>query len=290
MNSTSLIAATVAAVLAGCSVADPSLDAGEPAIEHTLAEVALIFTRAQDESGAARFDAEGHFVRYHAADSSRVATVLGLSDDESMPLDSCRLVDGAQEIDRALAASNDVVELLDAGRLLVKGPLDATMLQPRHYPELTPYVTGVVYGLEEAPSLALEPGALYEVAGEGGEEVGPFVARVGAPRAFPSLEFAPIHRGGDLDLRWSDAGDAADALLVTVAWSSRSGAREVRCRVRDNGAFRVSHEFLAIPAPPLFSAEVTVTRVRRAAMTATGAGQGALSLGLREVIPLSVVE
>lgn len=288
MTLKALIAASVAALLSGCTAADSTRDAGEASIERSLAEVALIFSR--DAAGAGRFDAEGHFVRYHSGDSRRVATVLGLSDEESIPLDSCRLVDGAQEIDSALAASNDVLELLDAGRLLIKGPVDATMMQPRHYPELTPYVTGVVYGLEEAPSLALEPGALYEVAGEGGEEVGPFAARVGAPRAFPSLEVLPMRRGGDLDLRWSEAGDASDPLVLTVAWSSRAGAHEVRCRVRDDGAFRVDHELLAVPQGALYSAEVIVTRVRRAALTATGAGRGALTLGLREVVPLPVVE
>src|SRR5262245_31645849 len=122
-----------AAALAGCNPPGGAQDASSGSSSY--ARVALTFTR---DAAAPRFDAQGHFVRFRAADAEKVAAVLGLTDDGAIPLDSCRLVDGAGEIDRALSGgAPDVVQLLDAGRLLVKGPVDATMLQPRHYPELT---------------------------------------------------------------------------------------------------------------------------------------------------------
>ncbi len=289
--------AALAALTLGCNAPDEGRDAGEAASEQrALAQVALTFTRAGE--AAPRFEAVGHFVRYRATDSARVAVVLGLSDDEAIPVGTCRLVDAAEEVARAVTSSPDVVQLLDAGRLLVKGPTDATMLPPRHYPDLTPYVTGVVYGLGDVGAIALDPGGFYQVAGEGGDEVGPFTAQITAPREFPSLTVAPLKRGGDLELRWSEAADATEPLLVTVAWSSRGGAREVRCRVRDTGAFRVGHELLPLPALPsgtrspdaLYGAEVTATRLHRGALWAPGAGRGELTFGLREVLPLAVVE
>jgi hypothetical protein len=275
------IAATLL-VLSGCTPATPPQDAGDPGRGYV--RVALTFTR---DGGGVRFDAQGHFVRVHQLQGERVAAALGMADNDSIPLDTCRVVDGAGEIDRALqTASTDAVELLDAGRLLVKGPLDATMLQPRRYPELTPYVAGVMYGAADSYALQLEPGALYEVAAEGGDEVGAFMTQGSAPRAFPSLEVLPYHRGGDLELKWGDAGEVAEPLTISLAWSSRSGAREVRCRVRDDGNYRIGRELLPSENVEPQSAELTVLRVRRTPLSAPGAGRGELSIGLREVVPL----
>lgn len=281
--------AALAATTLGCTGQNRVLDAGERA--QGFVRVALTFTR--DQARTTRFDASGHFVRMRAdalaSPERRAGAVLGLPDDEAIPLDTCRIVDGAEEIDRALSdVAPDVVELLDAGRLTVKGPFDGTMLAPRHYPELTPFVAGVVYGADEAPAVALEPGATYEVNGEGGEEVGPFAAMVSAPRAFPSLamvEATPWKRGQDLDLKWTDAGEVSEPLVLTVAWSGRAGAREVRCRVRDDGSFRIARDLLQIPEA---IAEISATRMRRSSLAAPGAGRGELSIGLREVVALPV--
>jgi hypothetical protein len=279
------ILAALAALTFGCTGQNRAQDMGERA--QSLVHVSLAFSRDASQAQSPRFEASGHFVRVRA-NAERAGAVLGLPNDEGIPLDSCRVVDGAGEIDRALAeVAPDVVELLDAGRLAVRGPVDGALLSPRHYPELTPYVSGVVYGADEAPALALEPGAVYEVVGEGGEGAGPFAASVQAPRSFPSIEAAPLKRGGDLDLRWSEAGEVSEPLVITVAWSGRAGAREVRCRVRDDGSFRISREFLQIPEA---SAELTATRSRRSSLTAPGVGRGELVIGLRDVVGLPVGE
>ncbi len=273
--------AIAACALAGCNAVDNAQDGGSPA--QGAVRVQLTFTR--DAAQAIRFDGQGHFVRFRAEDAEKVA-LLGLGDEPAVPLDGCRAAD-AGEAARALSGGTPGgVALLDAGRLLVKGPADATTLQPLHYPELTPYVAGVLYGGADAGALTLEPGALYEVAGEGGEEVGPFLAQAAAPRAFvsPTVDY---RRGGDLDLAWAAGDGGAEPISITVAWSTRASSGELRCRALDDGAFRISGGLLPIPADEPVRAELTVERVRRAALLAPGAGRGELVVGLREVVPLA---
>jgi len=281
---TCLHLAAVAAFLIGCGGQDGAHDAGG-AQAGSLVEVGITFTR---DARGTHLGAQGHFARFRAGEVDRAATLLGLDRADAIPLDGCQLVDVGEELDRAFSggASADV-ELLDAGRIQVKGPVDAMQLQRRRYPELTPEVAGVVYGAAERATLSLEPGAMYEVTGDGGEEVGPFSAMVVAPRAFPSLAQPMYRRGGDLELRWADAGDPSDPLLISVMWTARSGARELRCRVRDDGAFTVPGRLLASLPPAVEArAEVTATRLRRTAVDAPGTGRGELVLGLREVASL----
>src|SRR5437868_2938923 len=76
-------------------------------------------------------------------------------------------------------------------------------LRPAHYPELLPFVSGVVYGGDDTHPIALGLGQSYQVSGEGGEEVGPFAASVTAPRSFPTLALESLRRGGEFDVRWA---------------------------------------------------------------------------------------
>ena len=284
-----LILAMVALPIGSCQHQSARDAGGEPL--RSSVRVGLTFTRIGTGRGI-RFEGQGHFARYAAVDADRVPTILGLPDRDSIPLDGCRVVDSASELDRALSAANSPIDvkLLDAGRLIAKGPIDATALVPRHYPELTPYIAGVMYRAEESPSLDLDYGANYEVAGEGGEDIGPFTAQVHAPRAFPTLDVPVYQRGGDLEVRWQNAGEASDPMLLTVAWTSKAGALEVRCRVRDDGSFTVPRELLAaMPAPSqLTTAEVSAVRARRSPLAAPGASTGELEVALREVLPLPV--
>ncbi len=278
-----LLAATACLIL-GCADHPTAQDGGEPLASYL--RVALTFTR--DLAGT-RFDAQGHFVRYRTAEREPVAALLGLPQqiDRTQPIDTCRWVDGAGTIERALQTISRV-ELLDAGRLVVKGPEEATLLHPWHYPELTPFVTGVVYGVEEGRALALGGGARYEVVSEGGEEITPFVAQATAPQAFPSLIVAPYRVGSDLELSWSaPRQEETEPLQLTLTWSAR-GAREVRCRVRDRGAFHIPAALVPTGMEPTrgANAEMTAIRVRRAPL----AGSGELEIGLREVLPLPLAE
>jgi hypothetical protein len=239
-----------------------------------------------------RFDAQAHFVRYRSFDPAGVPTLLGFADFDNIPLDACRVSDGTADLDEALAAPGEVA-LLDAGRLEVRGPIDRAQLKRTHYPELLPFVSGIIYGGDEARPLSLGLGQSYQVTGEGGEEVGPFVAQVGAPRAFPQLvidQQGPLRRGDALEVRWSAAATSDEPLLLEVKWASRAGARAVRCRVRDDGEYTIGREaFGALPSQPA-SATVTATRVARSAFAAPGAGGGELTFELREVTPLQVTQ
>jgi hypothetical protein len=141
-------------------------------------------------------------------------------------------------------------------------------------------------------SLAL--GQSYQIWSEGGSEVGPFSAMVTAPRAFPALTVEPLRRGTDFELRWAaepaGANTTVEPLLLEVKWTSRTGTRSVRCRVRDDGSFSIPHEsFDALPAASaLTSFTITATRLSRGTLAAPGAGRGELTVALKDVAALQV--
>jgi hypothetical protein len=279
----------------GCNGRDGVRDAGDAV--RGLVRVDLSYTHAAGTPATeARFDAQARFVRYRSFDAASVPTILGFADFDLVPLDSCRVFDGTAELDSALAADavapTAEVSLLDAGNLELRGPIDRAAIEPRHYPELVPFVSGVVYGGDEMSPIALAPGQPYQVTGEGGNEVGPFTATVTAPRSFPSLTVDPLHRGGDLDVRWStETAPTNEPLVLEARWSSRiGGTRTVRCRVRDDGFYSIPRDaFADLPAASaLSSATVTATRLQRAPFFAPGAGRGELTLALKDVAALQV--
>ncbi|HEY2746876.1 MAG TPA: hypothetical protein VGL86_19770 [Polyangia bacterium] len=281
-------------VAAGCSGRDGVRDAGDAV--RGLVRVDLSYTRASGNTTAdPRFDAQARFIRYRSFDATSVPTILGFADFDGVPLDGCKVSDGTAELDLALAADNVAptaeVALLDAGNLDVRGPIDRTSITPRHYPELVPFVSGVIYGGDELSPIALGLGQPYAVSGDGGNEVGPFNATVVAPHSFPSLTVDPLHRGSDLDVRWStDPTATVEPLMLEARWTSRAGTRMVRCRVRDDGSFSIPHDAFADlpPTVALSTATVTATRVAREPFFAPGAGRGELTLALKDVAALQV--
>ncbi|MCU1283227.1 MAG: hypothetical protein JWM53_6773 [bacterium] len=290
-----LALASLPLVSAGCSGRDGARDAGDAV--RGLVRVDLSYTHVAGTTAIndIRFDAQARFVRYRSFDAASVPTILGFADFDGVPLDSCKVFDGTAELDSALAADTVAptaeVSLLDAGHLEMRGPIDRAAFSARHYPELVPFVSGVVYGGEETSPIALGLGQPYQVAGEGGNEVGPFSATVTAPRSFPTLQVEVLHRGSDLDVRWSSEGQpTGEPLVLEARWSSRAGMRTVRCRVRDDGAFSIPHDsFADLPATSaLSSATVTATRLARAPFFAPGAGRGELTLSLKDVAALVV--
>ena len=279
---------------AGCTGRDGAHDAGDAV--RGLVRVDLSYTHVAGSSALdTRFDAQARFVRYRSFDAASVPTILGFADFDGVPLDGCKVSDGTAELDSALAADNVAptadVALLDAGHLELRGPIDRAAFTARHYPELVPFVSGVVYGGDETTPVALSLGQPYQVAGEGGNEVGPFNATVTAPRSFPALQLEPLRRGSDLDIRWStETVPTAEPLVLEARWSSRGVTRTVRCRARDDGAFTIPHDaFADLPATSaLSSATVTATRLARAPFFAPGAGRGELTLALKDVAALQV--
>jgi hypothetical protein len=283
----------------GCTGRDGVRDAGDSA--RGLVRIDLSYSHAAGAVASdVHFDAQARFVRYRAFDSASVPTILGFADFEALPLDGCKVANGTAELDEALAADTIApsaeVALLDAGRLELRGPPgigDRAVIGPRHYPELVPFVSGVVYLGDEASPVALGLGQPYQVSGDGGTEVGAFAAAVTAPRSFPSLMLAtiPFVRGSDLELRWgTETVPTSEPLLLEVKWTSRAGSRSVRCRVRDDGAFGVPHDMFAElpPTSSIASATVTATRLARSPLFAPGAGRGELTLALKDVAALQV--
>jgi hypothetical protein len=280
---------------AGCTGRDGVRDAGDAV--RGLVRVDLSYTHVAGTTAVdPRFDAQARFVRYRSFDTASVPTILGFADFDGVPLDGCRVSDGTAELDSALAADTVAptaeVALLDAGHLELRGPIDRAAFTARHYPELVPFVSGVVYGSDETSPVALGLGQAYQVAGEGGNEVGPFNATLTAPRSFPTLQVDLLHRGSDLDVRWATdaAPTSSEPLVLEVRWSSRSGTRTVRCRARDDGAFSIPHDaFAELPATSaISSATVTASRVARVPFFAPGAGRGEVTLALKDVAALQV--
>lgn len=279
----------VALLFSGCAAPEGVPDAGQRMA--SLSRVDLGFTR---DTRGIHFGAQAYFARFRPGEDARAATLLGLGHDEQLSLDSCRLVDGAAELDRAFSGGSADVELLDAGQLTVRGPGQLAQLGRGRYPDLTPEVTGVVYSTHGGAAPLLEPGAVYELTGDGGEEIGPFQVMLPAPRAFPALEVARLRTSGDIELRWIPAGTGGDkaneTVFVTVAWVSRTSAREVHCRVRDSGSFIIPPSYLgSLPTgeDALEQVEVTAARLRQSWFTAPGvSGRGLATLTLRDVTPL----
>jgi hypothetical protein len=296
MRRTASIAFALVFAAVGCTGRDGVHDAGDTA--RGLVRVDLAYTRSVGSPASVapdvRFDAQARFVRYRSFDPASVPTILGFADFEGIAVGSCKVADGTAELDAALGSDGVAPEvtLLDAGRLEVRGPADRVSLSPRHYPELVPFVSGVVYGGEETGPMTLGLGQSYLVSSDGGAEVGAFAAAVTAPRAFPSLSVDLLHRGSDLDLRWTAEPGATEPLLLEVKWTSRAGARAVRCRARDDGFFSIPHEaFDGLPAASvLTSFSATATRLTRGPLWAPGAGRGELTVALKDVATLQVAQ
>jgi len=276
----------VASLLAGCVVGGTPADGPVTRSTGSMVRVDLSYTRLS--AAEIRFEGQAHFVRYRAIDSTAVPTLLGFTDGDALAMDSCRVIDGAAELDDALAQEREAipeVSLLEAGRIEIRGPIDQTSLVPHPYPELVPFVSGYVYGAPQQPPLTLVPGQTYQVVAEGAEEVGPFSTAAAAPAAFAGVHVAAYERGGDLDLRWD--GIAGSPLVLEVKWAAENGARVVRCRATDDGAFIVPRTFLQFPAMTQ-TATVSASRLERSPLWASGVGRGDLTIALRDIVSLQV--
>jgi hypothetical protein len=277
--------------------------------EHgSLVQLDVDYTRLHGEAGSSsavadtdtRLEATAHFVRYRVADPSidarAVAVLLGLEDDDTIELGSCRADDRADRLLQSAQGSGALeVALLDAGALEIgmrsSGPrVHVAAVQQQRYPELFPFVSGVVYAEELSPAPSLSPGARLDLEAAGGEDVGPFVASAPIPVTFPALTVAR-DAGGALQLDWGLPADNArvDAsILIDVRWSgSRAGA--LRCRVPDDGHFAIDAARLGVLDAALGAGDkvqVSVARSERSSFGVPGAGSGTLTVRLRDAVQL----
>ena len=272
--------------LAACAPTDPA--PAVPSQPGSLVALDLTYTRELASSLPTTLGAEAHFVRFHAADravdAAAVAGLLGLGDDASLAVGSCR---ADEAVGQQSVGAIDVA-LLDAGHLTLRGvsadegapdlrdPRAAAtlaVLAPQRYPELSPFVSGVVYGIDTELSQNVAPGTRVEIEAEGGEDVGPFLASATLPEAFPDLA-AQRDANGDLQLRWQPRVSSLPA-LVEVRWvGARAGA--LHCRVTDDGSFTIDHRLVSSLAAAVDAgshAQVSLARSSRASLDAPGAGQ-----------------
>jgi hypothetical protein len=289
--------------LSACVPSDPPAAAVAAEQGGNLVQLDLTYTRELSAAQPTTLAAEAHFVRYHAADravdEAAVASLLGLGDDASLPVESCRVDEAVAN--QGIGAVD--VALLDAGALTLRGvPFDdgnadpariptatQAVLAPQRYPELSPFVSGVVYGLDTELAQKVAPGTRVEIEAEGGEDVGAFVAAATLPDAFPELS-ATRNANGDVELRWQvGAKIAATPSLVELRWTgARAGA--LRCRATDDGSFTIDHRLVAGLATALDAggrAQVSLARSSRSNLAAPGAGTGTLSVTLRDVATLA---
>jgi hypothetical protein len=257
----------------------------------------LAATSSIDEA-VPRLEAEAHFIRYRAADPQIdrgvVATLLGLGDDASIPVDSCRAPEAEGRPSRLGAtqgAGAVEVSLLDAGPLSLRlrdGAQAAVIaqLEPQRYPELFPFVSGVVYGHEQYPAPALPQSAALELEADGGEDVGPFLAAGTVPTAFPDLYAWRDPSNGELQLGWT-GNDSRATVMIDVRWAGGAPG-SLRCRARDDGSFTIAPAQLPGLAAAIASggAQASVARSENATLDAPGAGSGTLTVTLRDTFPL----
>lgn len=281
--------------LGGCAPRDVAT--GNLAAQ-SLVQLDVTYGRSVDATEAVKLDAEAHFVRYRVmklggggSDAASVAALLGITSADDLPFGACRNADALVDA-TSTSAANLEVALLDAGPLTVRndGAVE-TVLEPHHYPDIVPYVSGVVYGQTGAPAQAPAAQSRLEVEAGGGEDVGPFVAAATLEHGFPGL--AVSGAGGALWLRWS-AESAAQGVLVELRWA---GARPgtVLCHAADDGALELRS---IVPSASLAnldaavaagaSAEVSVARTSQSPLAVPGAGTGHLFVTLRDTAAVPV--
>ena len=293
-----LIVAAASCSLAGCVSHDATSSVSPASEERSLVQLEVVYTRTSAETirvGRVGLDAAAHFVRYRTADAAldarAVSTLLGLQHDDDLAAGSCRAVDDTQ-VASGRASSLDIA-LLDAGSLTVRnaGVVEA-VLAPQHYPELLPFVSGVVYGEEGTLARAPAPSARIEIEADGGEDVGPFVTSATMPRAFPELVVARTGQG--VELSWAALPNAT--VLVDLRWGGVH-AGSVRCRAVDDGRFVVARAVARASLPVAARIDealaqgaqvaASVSRSEQASLDAPGVGAGRLLVTLRDTATIS---
>ena len=229
------IALALVFAAAGCTGRDGVRDAGESV--RGLVRVDLSYTHAagRRRQSTSRFDAQARFVRYRAFDAASVPTILGFADFDGVPLDGCKVSDGTAELDSALAADavapTAEVALLDAGSLELRGPVDRAAITPRHYPELVPFVSGVVYGGDELRPVAL--GARPAVPG----------------RRRRRQRGRPVRRDGDVAAQLPDAATSTRCIAAPISTCAGRPTRADQRGAGPRGALVLARRHAHGPLP-----------------------------------------
>ncbi len=247
----------------------------------TFGRLAVTLTVAQ--GGGMSVASTGRLVRYRNLDAESAQVLAGVP-AEVPALGRCVLADAESNLEDTLATAppDAVVQMLDAGEILVRLAGQSVKLSPRYLPDVLPFVSGVAYD-SDMPSVApLEPAAREEalITAFGGEEVGPFSTSVEVP-AVPHI-LALVRGDNGLSVTWTQEGE--DHVTVVL---SRDTGPSLRCSVADSGQ-------LLVPAADLGrfldgghgDATVAVERARHGRFAAKGLASGELVVTMREIAAL----
>jgi len=272
------------AVAAGCD--DLGLFAGRTETgedTRTLGVITLHAASTLDPQGtlgpasgsAERFTVEARFVRFDLPFESEVREVLGLADLDALPPnDECvatlRPAAPAPSFEPAAPAGSGV-ELLDVGRILVRGAGAEQTLAVRTFPDLLDVMSGVTYG--GASDIPYQPGRRYDVRGDSDRT--PWVS-VNAPPGWDDLRVnGTAVRDGlvgtfdpqpQLDVRWIPWSDRSSDVVAVLFWTGPGGSpQSIVCHPADDGVFALPETTLAqLPvAPDLAGLTLRMERVVR---------------------------
>ena len=261
-------------LLGACSVdTDGSVaDAGGS----TSALVAVERSTSADPNAGSRAGAFAGFVHVPSgADPTTVMTLVGLR--RALPEPGSCSVDSTSYDPNVSLASMGRVELLDAGDIEVEALGAASTLEPRAFPTVTDFVSGVVYTTRDQSAEPLPAETSYTVRGSGSEGIGPFVSTHQAPKmvsgvtvgGIPLAELSSVALGAPIDITW-DPDEASDLIYVELVGAD--GAAATLCAFSDNGIGTIT--------PGHFEAtglgEISVHRVRVMELRGEGLDHGEL--------------
>jgi hypothetical protein len=299
-----LLAALAMLIGAGCSGEEPQGDPSNPSA-HSFGLMSVAYThdwQADGATGLSQQDLEltttAQFVRYSALERTQVARLLALPLDPDADLparDACKLydltVDLGEEggLDQSETAT---VDLLEAGDLTVETSGNKLKLEPRHFPGLLPFISGVAYG--EAQSDRAAKSGRVHVSASGGEAVGAF--RVDAaspllPRIHKLAGEGPreptLRIDQSLSLSWATPTDEnrldEDVLYIEARVPSAKRDLVVRCSPSDDGRFTIGASELAKLASKAGQRLVVeLIRLRRTYFAARGLDSGELRISVRD--------
>lgn len=238
-------------------------------------------------------NATAQFIRYAAFERERVAHLLALPVHPKVDLpelDSCRVFEQEAVLSEAEADgdADGYVDLIEAGELEVDTGTERVNLEPRYFPGLLPFISGVIYGevqLSRIGQPGLVSAGLVSARAAGSDAVGAFRVSGASPEPV-LLEARPepgqlVSRSANLALRWRPAATPRpdDATYFELFDAQRPAERILRCAVRDDGSFSIPAELLgevALPGSKQLALEGG--RLRQFAFSARGLDTAELQL------------
>lgn len=235
----------------------------------------------EDRHGEDRLRAAAVFADIDRRDAEFVGDLVGMPPSRTLPAqpDSCLRV--AEPLDAPPPRRPHAwVQLLDIGNVELRAGTMRLPMRVQLLPNLVAGARGVRYDLDVDRSRSFLGQGLLEIRTTGGDGVQPLAASVQVPRPVRIAQVAgQLVRGGtvelaergaplrELDVRWGSVDGTAD-LELRIGSEQPGAVGWLRCRLRDDGEFRVPGGLLA--ELPARSAErpwlLTILRSRKVAL------------------------